>query len=132
MRTNEYIYGVPDCAGVCLDSVYRAIYKWIFQLLFIHGSFAESLLLLSNTPACHSCSYLFTLEMQLQDSSGNNWAALLELLLFSGLAQLMIVAEGQESICHLKHPPRIFLAGSQIWTRKTFSHKCTSHILQGG
>lgn len=89
-----------------------------FKPLFIQGRFAEGLLLLSNPPASHSCSYTFTLEMQLQYSSGNNRAVLLELLVFSCLAQLMIVAEGQESICHLWHLLKIFLAGSKIWTGK--------------
>lgn len=30
MWANEYIYGVPDSAGVWLDSLYLAIYEWIF------------------------------------------------------------------------------------------------------
>lgn len=66
MRSNEYIYGVAECAGLWLDTVY--IFQF-FTPIFIQGRVAEG-------PPYLTRGYTFTLEMQLQDSSGNKWAAL--------------------------------------------------------
>lgn len=110
-------------AGVWLDSEF-------FKLLFIQGKFAEYAPPAPFKQPSASHSYSYTFRHFGDASCSHSIPQVTEQLCWNclGLAAvpsgtLMIVVEGQETICHLWYPPRIFPAGSQILTGKTFSHK---------